>query len=510
MKTNKTIWLTGVGMICLPTLVCAKQNVQQPNILFILCDDMGYGDLACYGQPYIHTPNIDQMAREGMRFTQAYAGSPVSAPSRATIMTGQHTGHTHVRGNKEYWRNVPMVKYGVNEDFSVVGQEPYDPQHKILPEMLKDKGYRTGVFGKWAGGYEGSASTPDKRGVDEFYGYICQFQAHLYYPNFLNRYSKSQGDTAVVREIMEQNIQYPMFGKDYYKRNQYSARIIHDKALEWIDRQDSKHPFVGFLTYTLPHAELAQPEDSILENYQKKFFEDKTWGGQEGSRYNAVVHTHAQFAGMITRLDQYVGEIFAKLKEKGLDKNTVVIFTSDNGPHEEGGADPKFFGRDGKLKGLKRQCYEGGIRIPFIAWWPEHIKAGSVNDTQFAFYDLMPTFCDLAGIKNFAKRYTNKKLAGDGFDGISIAPTLLGKDAEQKHHEYLYWEFHETDQIGVRKGDWKMVVVKGEPRLYNLASDIHEDHNVAADHPEIVKELLAAIQKEHRDNQDFKITLPKF
>ncbi len=146
--------------------------------------------LACYGQPYIHTPNIDQMAREGMRFTQAYAGSPVSAPSRATIMTGQHTGHTHVRGNKEYWRNVPMVKYGVNEDFSVVGQEPYDPQHKILPEMLKDKGYRTGVFGKWAGGYEGSASTPDKRGVDEFYGYICQFQAHLYYPNFLNRYSK--------------------------------------------------------------------------------------------------------------------------------------------------------------------------------------------------------------------------------------------------------------------------------------------------------------------------------
>ncbi len=315
--------------------------------------------LACYGQPYIHTPNIDQMAREGMRFTQAYAGSPVSAPSRATIMTGQHTGHTHVRGNKEYWRNVPMVKYGVNEDFSVVGQEPYDPQHKILPEMLKDKGYRTGVFGKWAGGYEGSASTPDKRGVDEFYGFICQFQAHLYYPNFLNRYSKALGDTAVVRDIMEQNIQYPMFGKDYFKRNQYSARIIHDKALEWIDRQDSKHPFVGFLTYTLPHAELAQPEDSILENYQKKFFEDKTWGGQEGSRYNAVVHTHAQFAGMITRLDQYVGEIFAKLKEKGLDKNTVVIFTSDNGPHEEGGADPKVLRSRRQVEGLEAPVLRG-------------------------------------------------------------------------------------------------------------------------------------------------------
>lgn len=507
LSFNRSL-LAMAALQALPLSLFAQNT--PPNILFILCDDMGYGDLACYGQPYIHTPNIDRMAQEGMRFTQAYAGSPVSAPSRATLMTGQHTGHTHVRGNKEYWRGVPMVKYGNNEEYSVVGQEPYDPQHKILPEIMKDKGYRTGVFGKWAGGYEGSASTPDKRGVDEFYGYICQFQAHLYYPNFLNRYSRAMGDTAVVREVMEQNIQHPMFGKDYFKRKQYSARIIHDKALEWIDRQDKEHPFVGFLTYTLPHAELAQPEDSILENYQKLFFTDKTWGGWEDSRYNAAVHTHAQFAGMITRLDQYVGEIFAKLKEKGLDRNTVVIFTSDNGPHEEGGADPEFFGRDGKLKGLKRQCYEGGIRIPFIAWWPEHIKAGAVNDTQFAFYDLLPTFCDLAGIRNFAKRYTNRKLAGDSFDGISIAPTLLGKDAEQKHHDYLYWEFHETDQIGVRKGDWKLVVVKGEPRLYNLASDIHEDHNVAAEHPKILTELLAAIRKEHRDSKDFEITLPKF
>lgn len=218
---------------------------------------MGYGDLACYGQPFISTPNIDRMASEGMRFTQAYAGSPVSAPSRASVMTGQHSGHGHVRGNKEYWSYDNTVKYGDNVDFAVVGQEPYDPAHKILPEMLKDRGYRTGLFGKWAGGYEGSASTPDKRGIDEFYGYICQFQAHLYYPNFLNRYSRSMGDTAVVREVMEENIKYPMFGRDYYKRPQYSARIIHDKALEWIDKQDAQHPFVGFFTYTLPHAALA-------------------------------------------------------------------------------------------------------------------------------------------------------------------------------------------------------------------------------------------------------------
>ena len=511
---NKELILATTGLVCAPVLLPAKsakaqkEDASRPNILLILCDDMGYGDLACYGQPFISTPNIDRVAEEGIRFTQAYAGSPVSAPSRATIMTGQHSGHSHVRGNKEYWSYDNTMKYGDNVDFAVVGQEPYDPAHKILPEILKDRGYRTGVFGKWAGGYEGSASTPDKRGVDEFYGYICQFQAHLYYPNFLNRFSRALGDTAVVREVMEDNMKYPMFGRKYFKRTQYSARIIHDKALEWIDKQDTQHPFVGFFTYTLPHAELAQPDDDILESYKKKFFVDKTWGGQESSRYNPVEHTHAQFAGMITRLDAYVGEIMAKLKEKGLDKNTIVIFTSDNGPHEEGGADPEYFGRDGKLRGLKRQCYEGGIRIPFIAWWPGHIKAGTVSDLPFAFYDLMPTFCDIAGVKNFRKRYTNRSLPGDCFDGLSIAPTLLGDNTKQQRHEHLYWEFHETDQIAVRRGDWKLIVVKGIPRLYNLATDLHEDKDIAAEHPEIVRELFDIIRKEHTDNPMFKVTLP--
>ena len=511
---NKKLILATTGLVCAPVLLPAKsakaqkEDASRPNILLILCDDMGYGDLACYGQPFISTPNIDRVAEEGIRFTQAYAGSPVSAPSRATIMTGQHSGHSHVRGNKEYWSYDNTMKYGDNVDFAVVGQEPYDPAHKILPEILKDRGYRTGVFGKWAGGYEGSASTPDKRGVDEFYGYICQFQAHLYYPNFLNRFSRALGDTAVVREVMEDNMKYPMFGRKYFKRTQYSARIIHDKALEWIDKQDTQHPFVGFFTYTLPHAELAQPDDDILERYKKKFFVDKTWGGQESSRYNPVEHTHAQFAGMITRLDAYVGEIMAKLKEKGLDKNTIVIFTSDNGPHEEGGADPEYFGRDGKLRGLKRQCYEGGIRIPFIAWWPGHIKAGTVSDLPFAFYDLMPTFCDIAGVKNFRKRYTNRSLPGDCFDGLSIAPTLLGDNTKQQRHEHLYWEFHETDQIAVRRGDWKLIVVKGIPRLYNLATDLHEDKDIAAEHPEIVRELFDIIRKEHTDNPMFKVTLP--
>jgi arylsulfatase A-like enzyme len=508
MMNYKSISLIG-GTLLLSTLTANGQKKNtQPNILFILCDDMGYGDLGCYGQPFIRTPHIDTMANEGMRFTQAYAGSPVSAPSRASFMTGQHSGHCEVRGNKEYWKNVPIVLYGQNQEYSIVGQHPYDSDHVILPEIMKDNGYTTGMFGKWAGGYEGSCSTPDKRGIDEYYGYICQFQAHLYYPNFLNRYSKALGDTGVVRVVMNENIKYPMYGPDYQKRPQYSADMIHQKALEWLDQQDDKQPFFGILTYTLPHAELVQPEDSILNEYKAKFNPDKEFKGSEGSRYNAITHTHAQFAGMITRLDYYVGEVLKKLKEKGLDENTLVIFSSDNGPHEEGGADPTFFGRDGKLRGLKRQCHEGGIRIPFIARWPGHIPAGKVNDHICAFYDLMPTFCEVIGIKDYEKKYRNKEKEVDYFDGISFAPTLLGKK-KQKKHDFLYWEFDETDQIAVRMDDWKMVVKKGTPFLYNLKTDIHEDTDIALQHPDVVEKMKAIIFEQHTPNPYFSVTLPK-
>ena len=470
-------------------------HADRPNVIYIMCDDMGYGDLGCYGQPYISTPNIDSLASRGMRFTQAYAGSPVSAPSRASLMTGQHSGHGEVRGNKEYWPGTPMVKYGDNEDYSVVGQHPYSPDREILPEVMKRHGYRTGMFGKWAGGYEGSESTPDKRGIDDFYGYICQFQAHLYYPNFLNRYYPEEGDTATVRVVMAENIKYPMFGDDYQKRTQYSADMIHQEAMKWLDKQDGETPFFGVMTYTLPHAELVQPADSLLEGYKRKFFQDKTWGGQEGSRYNPTIHTHAQFAAMISRLDAYVGEIVAKLEEKGLADNTIVVFTSDNGPHEEGGADPEFFGRDGKLRGIKRSCHEGGIRVPFIVSWPGHIEAGSESDHQLAFYDVMPTLKEIVGEKS-----------PEGEDGISFLPELLG--AEQARHEFLYWEFNETDQIGLRQGDWKLVVKKGVPELYNLAEDIHEDNNVAADHPELVSAMIEIIRAQHTDNPHFRVTVP--
>lgn len=508
MMNYKSISLVGGTLLLSALSANAQKKNAQPNIIFILCDDMGYGDLGCYGQPFIRTPHIDAMASEGIRFTQAYAGSPVSAPSRASFMTGQHSGHCEVRGNKEYWGNSPIIMYGNNKEYSVVGQHPYDPDHIILPEIMKDNGYTTGMFGKWAGGYEGSCSTPDKRGVDEYYGYICQFQAHLYYPNFLNRYSKALGDTGVVRIIMDENIKYPMYGPEYQKRPQYSADMIHEKAMEWLDQQDSKQPFFGVFTYTLPHAELVQPEDSILNEYKAKFDPDKVFKGSEGSRYNAITHTHAQFAAMITRLDYYVGEVLKKLKEKGLDENTLVIFSSDNGPHEEGGADPTFFGRDGKLRGLKRQCHEGGIRIPFIARWPGRVPAGEVNDHICAFYDLMPTFCDIAGIKNYEKKYRNKEKDVDYFDGISFAPTLLGKK-KQKQHDFLYWEFNETNQIAVRMGDWKLIVKKGKPSLYNLNTDIHEDNDIALQHPDIVEKMKAIIFEQHTPNQHFFVTLPK-
>lgn len=504
----KSISIIGGTLLLSALSANAQKKNAKPNILFILCDDMGYGDLGCYGQPFIRTPHIDAMAGEGIRFTQAYAGSPVSAPSRASFMTGQHSGHCEVRGNKEYWRDAPIVMYGENEEPSIVGQHPYDPGHIILPEIMKDNGYTTGMFGKWAGGYEGSSSTPDKRGVDEYYGYICQFQAHLYYPNFLNRYSKALGDTGVVRVVMDENIKYPMYGPEYQKRSQYSADMIHQKAMEWLDHQDGKQPFFGVLTYTLPHAELVQPEDSILNEYKAKFDPDKIFKGSKGSRYNAITHTHAQFAGMITRLDYYVGEVLKKLKEKGLDENTLVIFSSDNGPHEEGGADPTFFGRDGKLRGLKRQCHEGGIRIPFIARWPGRVPAGEVNDHICAFYDLMPTFCDIVGVKNYEKKYRNKEKEVDYFDGISFAPTLLGKK-KQKQHDFLYWEFNETNQIAVRMDDWKLIVKKGKPSLYNLKTDIHEDNDIALQHPDIVEKMKAIIFEQHTPNQHFSVTLPK-
>ena len=514
---NKQLLLLGCGLAATPAMNALQAQEQRPNIIYIMCDDLGYSDLGCYGQQYIATPNLDRMAEQGMRFTQAYAGSPVSAPSRACFMTGQHTGHTKVRGNKEHWNlhgtsNHTTPGGTTVSEYNVAGQEPYDTQHKIIPEIMKAEGYTTGMFGKWAGGYEGSESTPEKRGIDEYYGYVCQYQAHVYYPNFLNTYSSKAGDTEVTREWLEENVKHSLYGGDYTSRTQYSADLIHERAMEWLDGQNpAEKPFLGIFTYTLPHAELVQPNDEILQAYQGAFCDDGNFGGS--GRYNPTNGKHQQFAAMVTRLDKYVGEVLALLEEKGWDENTLVIFTSDNGYHNEGGADPDFFNTEKLLQGIKRSTHEGGVRIPFIAWWPGQVEAGMTNDHQLAFYDLMPTFCELAGVEDYETKYANPELVAAGkeyFDGISFAPTLLG-EGEQEQHEFLYWEFHETNMMALRMGDWKLVVKSGTPHLYDLSVDTHEDNNLAAQHPEVVKEMVRIIHREHvasEISQFNNLTLP--
>ena len=495
MKQQGFIYLPLLGLLT----SCSGQleMEQSPNIIFIMCDDLGYGDLGSYGQKYIQTPRLDSMAANGIRFTQGYAGSPVSAPSRATLMTGQHTGHTEVRGNKEYWKDAPMVQYGKSEEFAVVGQHPYDTARIILPEIMKKQGYNTGLFGKWAGGYEGSVSTPDKRGVDEFFGYICQYQAHLYYPDFLNSFSKAKGDTSVQRVVLEENIRYSQELEEYMHRPQYSADIIHRKALEWIDSQNGEKPFFGLLTYTLPHAELVGPQDSIFRYYEDKFTEDPSWKAYFGSRYHSTVKTHTQFAAMVSRLDQYVGEIIDLLESKGLDKNTLIFFTSDNGPHQEGGGDPMFFNGNGGLRGIKRQTHEGGVRVPFIAYWPGTIPGGQVSGLPIIFYDIMPTLIELTGAE------------GVESDGISILPAILGHEDKNQKREFLYWEFEETDQVALRQEDWKLVCKSGIPHLYNLEIDPTEETDISAEHPDIVKRMIEIIRIQHTESPHFKVTLPE-
>ncbi len=431
----------------------------KPNIIYILADDLGYGDLSCYGQKHFKTTNIDRMAREGMLFTQHYAGCAVSAPSRSSLMTGQTTGHTPIRGNKEY----------ANE-----GQWPLPEKTVTIPKLLKEAGYVTGGFGKWGLGYPGSEGDPNNQGFDKFYGFNCQRLAHNYYPSHL-----WDNQEKVILE-----------GNSGDKFEEYAPELIHQQALQFMEKNKDK-PFFLYYPTTIPHAELRVPE-KYLKKYRGKFLPEKSFKGSspgdKGFRngaYGSQPETHAAFAAMVTLLDKKVGEIFAKLKELGLEKNTLVIFSSDNGPHKEGGADPDYFDSNGPLKGYKRDLYEGGIREPMIAWWPGKIKKGSTSDLISAFWDVMPTLTEIAGVK-----------APENIDGISFLPTLLGK-SDQKKHDYLYWEFHELGgRQAVRKGNWKLVryhvqdPAKITTELYDLANDPGEITDVSKRHPEVVAELL--------------------
>jgi arylsulfatase A-like enzyme len=473
---KKSIILTA---IVLATIFTSCQNqakeetiAQKPNIIFILADDLGYGDLSCQGQTKFQTPNIDRLAAEGMTFTQHYSGSTVCSPSRSVLLTGQHTGHTPIRGNKR-------------DEF---GNWPISAEAITVAEILKENGYVTGAFGKWGLGYPGSDGDPNEQGFDEFFGYNDQTLAHNYYPYFLNH----NQDTV----WLEKN--------EGTGQGTYAPIPIHEQALKFLEHNQDQ-PFFMYYPSVIPHAELFAPEE-YMEKYRGKFLPEKEYkGADEGhpryktGGYGSQPESHAAFAAMVNLLDDQVGEILDKLKELGIDENTLVIFSSDNGPHLEGGADPDYFNSNGPFIGYKRDLYEGGIRMPMFVRWPGKIEAGSQTSHISAFWDFLPTAAEIVGAE-----------PPENIDGISYLPTLLGEN-DQKQHDYLYWEFHEKNgRLAVRQGDWKLVRYdvfspeKTTTELYNLANDISEEDNIAEEHPEITQKLLEIMKTARVPSEDFK------
>lgn len=452
---------------------CSKQNDRPPNIIYILADDLGYGDVGCYGQRLFETPNIDQLAKEGLLFTQHYAGTTVCAPSRSVLMTGQHTGHTFIRGNR-----------GVSGE----GQYPLEDEAVTVAELLKRAGYATGAFGKWGLGPVGSEGDPLNQGFDVFYGYNCQTLAHNYYPRHL-----WNNDSKIILEENRDTLE-----------GVYAPFLIHEKTLDFIEKNRNQ-PFFCYIPSVIPHAELVAPEE-YMERFRGKYLPEKEYEGcdpgcprYKTGGYMSQKESHAAFVAMITILDEQVGEILEKLKELGLEDNTMIIFTSDNGPHLEGGADPDYFNSNGPFKGYKRELYEGGIRVPMLVRWPARVKAGSTTDHISAFWDILPTFADIGGVT-----------PPPGIDGISFLPTLLDKGSQQQEHEYLYWEFYERrGRRALRQGKWKAVQynLKDNPdapvQLYNLLNDPGEEHDISADHPKIVRQLVQLMDQAHTDSDIF-------
>lgn len=453
-----------------------------PNIIYIIADDLGYGDLGCYGQERFRTPNIDRLAARGMMFTQHYAGTTVCAPSRSALMTGLHTGHTYIRGNR-----------GMKG-----GQFPLPTDAVTIPKLLKKAGYVTGAFGKWGLGYPGSTGDPLKQGFDEFFGYNSQTIAHNYYPWELSDNN--------VRIVLEEN--------QGTQHGLYAPSLIHEKTLDFIERHQDTTFFL-YVPSIIPHAELFAPEkymERFLErtspeppyHYTSKFGPEQVYKGIDDADhprykmggYGSQPYPRAAFAAMVTLLDDQVGEIMEKLEKLGLSENTLVIFTSDNGPHVEGGADPDYFNSNGPFQGYKRDLFEGGIRIPMIAHWKGKIAEGSQSDHVSAFWDVMPTLSEIAGTE-----------VPQEIDGKSFLPSLLGE--EQPPHEYLYWEFHEQGgKQAVRMGDWKAIrlnILKGDPltSLYHLKNDPMETQDLSEQHPEILAEALKIMETAREEDPEW-------
>lgn len=437
------------------------ETPRKPNIIFILADDLGYGDLGCYGQQTIRTPNIDRMAAEGVIFTNHYAGSTVCAPSRCALMTGLHTGHCLIRGND---------------------RAPLRPTDVTAAKLLKKADYTTGIIGKWGLGEEGTTGIPNRQGFDYWFGYLNQTHAHNYYPDFLWR---NETKVPLPNEVRPANPP----GGVATKRVEYSHDLFTQEALGFVEWHRSE-PFFLHLAYTIPHANNEnKPNGMEVPSYGP--YEQEDWPLPDKGR-----------AAMITRLDADIGRLFEKLRALRLDEKTIVFFSSDNGPHKEGGSDPAFFKSSGPFRGYKRALYEGGIRVPLIARWPGRIRARTRTDHVCAFWDFLPTCCDLAGVNPPAD-----------IDGLSILPTLLGKPQQQKQHPYLYWEFHEEGKKqAVRMGDWKGVRLNvaqnpdGPIELYDLKTDPGESADVAADHADIVAEIVRIMKTAHTESPPW--TLP--
>ncbi len=436
---------------------------KKPNIIFILADDLGYGDLGSYGQKKIKTPFLDKMASEGIRFTSCYAGSAVCAPSRNCLMTGQHTGHTTVRQNAS----------------QVTGERvPLLPTDVTIAEVLKKVGYKTGMIGKWGLGEPGTTGIPNKQGFDYFFGFLNQKHAHNYYPTYLWRNSEK--------------VYYPENEND--KRVTYASDLFENEALNYIEENKDK-PFFLYLPLTTPHPELLVPKDS-LDEYKGKFVEDKPFYGDKKELYHEQMYPHAAYAAMIARMDKGIGRIFDRLKKLGIDKDTIVFFSSDNGPgFGEGGVDPDFFNSFGPLRGKKYTLYEGGIRIPMIVRWPGKIKPGIVSNRPWAFWDFMPTAAEMAGAK-----------VPPYIDGLSVEHVFFGKKEEQ--HKYFYWELRLSNGTflqAVRFNYWKAVRndIDKPVELYNLKDDISEKNNVAAEHPDLVEDALKCFIEAHVESSNW-------
>ena len=441
----------------------------KPNVIFILADDLGIGDLGCYGQQKIRTPNIDRLAAEGIRFTQHYSGNSVCAPSRCALMTGKHMGHAVVRNNAQ---RAPCAE----------GQTPMPSDTLTVAQIMKQAGYATGTIGKWGLGMPEDKSSPRNFGFDYYYGYLCQSVAHTFYPPHLWRNDE--------RELITSNPPYDvsMRGAIEPGGQIYAHDLMADDALKFV-RDHKAQPFFLYLGFTIPHLSLQVPEDSLAE-YRGQWPETPFKNTKHYSNHDTP---RAAYAAMITRMDRDIGRLMSTLKELGLDENTLVLFSSDNGAvFPLSGTDPAFFGSTAGFRGFKQDLYEGGIRTPLVARWPGKIKAGIVSDHVSAFWDLLPTMAELAGVP-----------APKDTDGISYLPALLGQ-AEQKKHDFLYWEYHSGGSAqAVRMGDWKAIRngVKKNPaapiELYDLNTDPAESKNVAASHPEIVAKARELMIREH-------------